>query len=263
MASTPTVSFIGSGNLAWHLAPALDNVGYVVKEVYSPNPKHAEALTERLYQAEVKATLDFSTSSSSIFIVAVSDDAVSEVAQEIILPDEAVLIHTSGSLPVTELQYAATPHLGVLYPLQTFTKSKKIDFKKIPLFVESLTPETQQAVLPLAKAISSEVKKITSEERKALHVAAVFASNFTNHMLTLSQQVMKQNSLDFEWLKPLILETINKSLTLGPEAAQTGPAKRGDLEILDKHLDFLQDQEAVAEIYKVISQHILDAYSEE
>lgn len=261
MAHTPTISFIGSGNLAWHLAPAFDNVGFVVKEVYSQNPRHAEALTGRLYQAEVKATLDFSTSSSSIFIIAVSDDAISEIAQEIVLPEEAVLIHTSGSQPITELQYAATPHLGVLYPLQTFTKSKKIDFKKIPLFVESLTPEAQQAILPLAKSISNEVKKITSEERKALHIAAVFASNFTNHMLTLSQQVMKQNSLDFEWLKPLIIETINKSLSIGPEEAQTGPAMRGDLEILDKHLDFLQEQEAVAEIYKIVSQHILDSYS--
>ena len=95
------VSFIGSGNLAWHLAPALDNVGYVVKEVYSPNPKHAEALTGRLYQAEVKATLDFSTSPSTIFIIAASDDAIQDIAREIILPEEAYLIHTSGSQPLT------------------------------------------------------------------------------------------------------------------------------------------------------------------
>ena len=255
-----TISFIGSGNLAWHLAPALDNVGFIVKEVYSRNPKHAEALTERLYQAEVKATLDFSTSSSSVFIIAVADDAIKEIAQEIILPEEAILIHTSGSQPLSELQFAATVNTGVLYQLQTFTKSKKIDFKSIPLFIESNNEETNLVLTSLAKSISSHVKKIGSEERKAMHVAAVFASNFTNHMLYISKDLMENNGLSFEWLKPLILETINKSLNTDPKATQTGPARRGDLEILDKHLEFLKSDEAVAEIYKLISQHIINKY---
>src|SRR4051812_30760221 len=99
------VSFIGSGNVAWHLAPALDNAGFVVKEVYSKNPKHAEALTERLYQAEVKATLDFSTSESTIFIICTVDDVIQEIVREIILPDEAVLIHTSGSQSLDVLKF--------------------------------------------------------------------------------------------------------------------------------------------------------------
>jgi predicted short-subunit dehydrogenase-like oxidoreductase (DUF2520 family) len=133
----PTVSFIGSGNLAWHLAPALDNAGYVVKEVYSPNPKHAEELTSRLYQAEVKATLDFSTSDSTVFIICTSDDAIADIAREIILPGEVFLVHTSGSQPLSVLQYAATNNIGVIYPLQTFTKNKRIDFKNVPLFIES------------------------------------------------------------------------------------------------------------------------------
>src|SRR6185369_8586241 len=137
------ISFIGSGNLAWHLAPALDNAGFVVKEVYSRNSRHAAGLTERLYQAEVKATLDFSTSPSSIFIVAVNDESISDIAREIILPDEAVLAHTSGSVPLTDLQFAATPNIGVFYPLQTFTKNKKIDFKQTPIFIESVNHETE------------------------------------------------------------------------------------------------------------------------
>jgi len=258
-----TISFIGSGNLAWHLAPALDNAGFVVKEVYSPNTRHAESLTGRLYQAEVKASLDFSTSPSSIFIVAVNDESISEIAREIILPEEAVLAHTSGSVPLTDLQFAATPNIGVFYPLQTFTKNKKVDFKQTPIFIESVNEETEIILTILAKAISHQVRKIASEERKALHVAAVFASNFTNHMLTLSQEIMKKNGLDYDWLKPLISETINKSLQLGPEEAQTGPAKRGDLEILEGHLAFLQDDPSTAEIYKIISQHIIDHYPEE
>ncbi len=257
------VSFIGSGNLAWHLAPALDNAGFVVKEVYSRNTRHAESLTGRLYQAEVKASLDFYTSPSSIFIVAVNDESINEIAREIILPEEAVLAHTSGSVPLTDLQFAATPNIGVFYPLQTFTKNKKIDFKQTPIFIESINDETEIILTTLAKAISGQVRKIASEERKALHVAAVFASNFTNHMLTLSQEIMQKNGLDYDWLKPLISETINKSLQLGPEEAQTGPAKRGDLEILEGHLAFLQDDPATAEIYKIVSQHIIDKYYEE
>ena len=256
------VSIIGSGNLAWHLAPALDNAGFVVKEVYSRNPKHAEALTERLYQAEVKATLDFSTSPSSVFIVAVSDDAIKDVATEIILPDEAFLIHTSGSQPLSILQFAAIDTIGSFYPLQTFSKEKRVDFKTVPIFLESTHPETEKIMMTLAKAISHQVKKIGSEERKALHVAAVFASNFVNHMLTLSKEILQQNSLSLDLLKPLITETIAKSLAMGPENAQTGPASRGDMEVLDRHLEFLGEDEAVAEIYKLISQNIIDKYQQ-
>ena len=255
-----TISFIGSGNLAWHLAPALDNIGFVVKEVYSRNARHAESLTQRLYQAEVKATLDFSTSSSTIFIVAVNDESINEIAREIILPDEALLAHTSGSVPLSDLQFAATPNIGVFYPLQSFTKTKKVDFRQTPIFIESINEETEIILTTLAKAISGQVRKIASEERRALHVAAVFASNFTNHMLSISSAIMQQQSLEYDWLKPLISETINKSLQLGPEDAQTGPARRGDLETLEKHLTFLKDDPSVAEIYKVISQHIIDHY---
>ena len=256
------VSFIGSGNLAWHLAPALDNTDYSVQEVYSQNANHASALVEKLYHAQVKSSLDFSLSPSKIFIIAVSDDVIVEVAQEIILPENAILLHTSGSQPLSVLSYAAASRVGVFYPLQTFTKNRKVEFKEIPFCIESKDTETEKVLLNMAKAISKKVYKITSQERKALHVAAVFASNFTNHMLTISRDILLDNKLDFELLKPLIAETINKTLSLGPDQAQTGPAKRGDLEILDKHLEFLQNDEAVAEIYKVISQHLVDRYDD-
>jgi predicted short-subunit dehydrogenase-like oxidoreductase (DUF2520 family) len=252
------VSFIGSGNLAWHLAPALDNAGYVVKEVYSRNPKHAEELTGRLYQAEVKATLDFSTSDSTVFIICTNDDAIADIAREIILPGDVFLVHTSGSQPMNILQYAATNNIGVIYPLQTFTKNKRIDFKNVPLFIETNNEETEKTIMEMSKVISTQVRKIFSEERKALHVAAVFASNFSNHMLTLSKGILEQNNLTFDLLKPLISETINKSLSIGPETAQTGPAKRGDLEILDNHMEFLKEDETLSEIYKLISQSIID-----
>lgn len=254
------VSFIGSGNVAWHLAPALDNTDFAVREVYSRNPEHAAALVDKLYEADVKTSLDFSDSPSNIFIIAVPDDAIQSIVQEIILPDDAILVHTSGSQPLSALGYAAIPGIGVFYPLQTFSKSKKIDFTDVPIFVESENAVTEKLLLSMAKAISKNVHQITSNERKAMHVAAVFASNFTNHMLLIAQQIMKENNLNFEWLKPLVAEMINKSISIGPENAQTGPARRGDFEILDRHMEFLQADEQRAEIYKVISQHIIDRY---
>lgn len=257
------VSIIGAGNLAWHLAPAFDNTDFAVKEVYSRDLKNANALVEKLYQATAKVSLDFSVSPSRIFILAVSDDAIPEIVSEIILPDNAYLIHTSGSQALSVLGYAPTHNIGVFYPLQTFSKNRKLDLKEVPIFIEGENPETEKVLLSLARAISRKVSTATSRERKALHVAAVFASNFTNHMLTLSKEIANENNLDFDLLKPLIAETINKALTIGPENSQTGPAKRADVEILDRHIEFLQNDTELAELYRAISQHIIDRYNQD
>lgn len=254
------VSFIGSGNVAWHLAPALDNAGHVVKEVFSRHPQHAEALTDRLYQAEVKATLDFSTSPSRLFIVAVSDDALAEVAREVILPDGSLLVHTSGSQPLDVLQFAAAAHIAVFYPLQTFTKTKKVELRTTPILIETLQEETLEILTDVARSISQRVQRIFPEERLALHVAAVFASNFTNHMLAISQHILQHHQLPTDLLAPLVRETFDKLQSLTPTRAQTGPARRGDLETLDRHMAFLKDDPELAALYKVISQHILDQY---
>jgi predicted short-subunit dehydrogenase-like oxidoreductase (DUF2520 family) len=257
------VSFIGSGNLAWHLAPALDNLGYVVKEVYSRNAKHAAELTGRLYQAEIRKSLDFSSSQSQIFIIAVKDDAISGIAQEIVLPDDAILVHTSGSQPLSLLEFAAAEHTGVLYPLQTFSRTAKISFKDVPVFIEANDDVAERALMAVARALTSKVRKATAEERKALHIAAVFASNFSNHMMAISSELMEANKMDFIWLKPLISETLTKALEIGPSKAQTGPAKRGDLHILDEHMEFLKQQPDLAKIYEIISQHIIDRHVKE
>lgn len=256
-----TVSIIGSGNLAWHLAPALDNTEFSVREVYSRQQKNAEALVRRLYDAKVIPTLDLSGSASEIFIISVSDDVIDDIVRGLILPRNAILLHTSGSQPLSVLGYAATQRTGVFYPLQTFTKSRRLDFKDIPIFIESEDRHTRKVMTDMAKAISKNAYEISSAQRIALHVAAVFASNFTNHMLTISREILQDSKLEFDWLKPLVAETINKALSLGPEQSQTGPAKRGDLEILDKHVAFLQEDEAIAEIYRVISQNIVDRYA--
>lgn len=263
MSFEPSISFIGSGNLAWHLAPALDNAGYSVREVYSQNPNHAEALTDRLYNAEVKATLDFSTSISRIFIIAATDSAIQSIAQEIILPDGALLIHTSGSISIDELNFAAPAASGVFYPLQSFSKNRKAEFKGLPIFVESEDAEAEELLFEMGRALGGNIKKLNSEQRLALHLVATFASNFTNHMLTIANQLAEKHAISMDWLRPLIRETLEKSLVLGPFQAQTGPAKRGDLEVLDKHLAMLSDDETLSEVYKLISQHILDTHQSE
>lgn len=254
------VSFIGAGNLAWHLAPALDNAGYAVKEVCSRSSKNAKALVNRLYQAEVKEGHDFSDSPSKFFIVAVPDDVISDIAREIILPENAVLIHTSGAKAISLLSYAASDHIGVFYPLQTFSKQKKIDLTQVPICIEAEDANTEELLIVMGKAISKTVLKINSKDRKALHVAAVFACNFVNHFMSIAEDVLKSSKLDFTLLHPLIAETINKSFEIGPKNAQTGPAKRHDFETLDNHMEHLKDNEAVSEMYRMISQHIIDTY---
>ena len=260
MSFEPSISFIGAGNLAWHLAPALDNAGFSVKEVFSQNPKHAEELTDRLYQAEVKATLDFSTSDSRVFLVAVSDSVIKQIAQEIILPNEALLIHASGSVSMNDLSFAASTAMGVFYPLQSFTKTRKADFKNLPIFVEASDEAAEELLFEMGRALGGNIQKMDSEQRAYLHLTAVFASNFTNHMLKLAYQTAEQHHLQPDWLKPLIRETVEKSLSIGPMLAQTGPARRGDLETLDKHLELLHGDEKLKELYQLISQHIIDTY---
>jgi len=259
----PKISFIGAGNLAGHLAPALDNAGFSVREVYSRSAGRAEALAEQLYQAEVKYNLDFSASRATVFFLTVADDGILPVVRELVLPDEAVLVHVSGSVPMQVLEYAATEHVGVFYPLQTFSRGRPVDFQSVPVFLETRTETAERVLMELATSISGHVRKIGSQQRLALHVSAVFAANFTNHLLCIAHQIMQQNDLPYEWLEPLVTETIKKNFELGPSEAQTGPARRGDLETLDSHYRFLEEQPSLAAIYQKISQHILDTHQPE
>ncbi|MGJ3234140.1 Rossmann-like and DUF2520 domain-containing protein [Marivirga sp.] len=252
------ISFIGAGNVAWHLAPALENVGHFVKEVYTPNGKSAKKLVGNLYDAVVKSDLDFSDSPSQIFILAVPDDAIKSIAEEIILPEQSLMVHTSGSKGLDVLEYSSAAATGVFYPLQTFSKSKKLDFERVPFLLESENKEALKILNNLAKSLSKNIQIVSTAQRKQMHLAAVFACNFTNHMMSISEKIMNNAQLNFSLLHPLVLETIDKALKHSPQSVQTGPAKRGDLETLDKHMEMLQSDGNVQEIYRLISQNILD-----
>jgi len=255
------ISLIGTGNLAWYLGPALENSGHSILEVFGRDQKRTKAMQERLYNATLQKDLDFSRSDSKIFILAISDDAIEEVAKAIILPDNAVLVHTSGSQPIEKLGFAATENTGVFYPLQTFTKGEKVDFEDIPLLIEAYNHYVRDILMDVAKSISKKAYDIFAEDRMAIHLAAVFACNFTNYMFYISDTLLKKHHFDLGILRPLIAETLNKSLNIGPENSQTGPARRGDLETLDRHMTYLKDQD-VQDLYRILSQQILDHYHE-
>ncbi|WP_297337501.1 Rossmann-like and DUF2520 domain-containing protein [Algoriphagus sp.] len=253
------IAIIGAGNVAWHLAPALEEAGHEITEVYARTLKGAEEVTKRLYATEPKLDLDFAESRAEIFILAIKDDAVAEVADSIILPEESILVHTSGTLPLDILSYSSASFTGIFYPLQSFTAGQKMDLSEVPFLIESADQEILQKLKKLAKSISNQCYQVRSKDRKAIHVAAVFASNFSNHMIRISEEIMRRQGLDFEMMKPLIIETISKSLQIGAKKAQTGPAIREDFETLEDHFRFLNFNPELAEIYRLISQDIIDS----
>ena len=256
--SLPEIDIIGTGNLASVLAPALEQNGFIVNNVYGRDIGRAEHLAERLYQASATDQLDFSSSRSNVFIMAISDDAVETVSRELVLPDNAIVAHTSGSNPLSVLGYTAVNNIGVFYPLQTFSKNRKIDFSDVPILIEAENNLTRKILLKIARKLSRTVEEASSKQRMMFHLAAVFASNFTNNMLFQASTIMEAAKLDFSLLAPLVAETFEKSFELGPELAQTGPAKRGDLAIIERHLEMLAGLPEKEEIYRLVTQQILD-----
>ena len=189
-----------------------------------------------------------------MYIIAVSDDAIAQVSENLAL-DNQLVVHTSGTVTLNAL--ANKNRRGVFYPLQTFSKDKAVNFKTIPLCIEAENEKDATTLKLIANAISDAVYDINSEQRKALHVAAVFVNNFVNHLYQMGNEICDANTIPFEILKPLIQETANKIATLSPKNAQTGPAKRNDLKTIAAHEEFLKDENQAA-IYKLLTQSIQD-----
>ena len=252
------ISIIGAGNVGWHLAQALEAAGHIMHEIFSRNASHAQALANKLHKVSPISHLDFSKSKAKIFIIAVSDDAIGEVVSKLTLPPDALLVHTSGSQPMSSLTRGNTTHIGVFYPLQTFSKDKPIDFSSIPICLETAHPKDLELLQQLAGSISQDVRVMNSEERVVLHVAAVFACNFTNYLLGIAEKILDDHQIGLDVLQPLITETLQKALEIGPQKAQTGPAARGDTATIQRHLEFLKNHEDYAKIYDLFSRHIAE-----
>ncbi|MFV0268026.1 MAG: Rossmann-like and DUF2520 domain-containing protein [Draconibacterium sp.] len=247
--------FIGAGNLATHLATALNEKAGKVTQVYSQTEDSARLLAQKLNASCTTSTKGI-TSKADVYFVALKDSAVSEVLSEIDFQNKLV-VHCSGSLPMSVLKDFSSSY-GVLYPLQTFSKTRMVDFADIPVFVEANNPNNEEFLHSLARKISGEVTTLDSAQRKSLHIAAVFVCNFVNHFYALAADFLESQDIPFDVLHPLILETARKAQEMNPKEAQTGPAVRFDENIINNHLQVLEKYPEKQALYNLISRSIFE-----
>lgn len=232
-----TVNIVGTGKVAKHLAIAFKDKAMTV----CVNPH-----TFRGLLPEADATL-----------LCVSDNAIREVADK--LPaTTGIVAHTSGSIPMDVL--AGCGRHGVLYPLQTFSENSDPDYSIIPFFIEGSERSVENELGSLASLISENIVYADSARRKTLHLASVFACNFTNHLWDVADSVLKKNGMDFNILRPLLEETLKKTQTISPHEAQTGPAVRNDTEVIGNHLAMLEKEPGTREIYRILTDSIRNAH---
>ncbi len=245
------VSIIGSGNVAQHLIKVFSlNTDIELVQIFVRNKKTVLNLisSDKIF-SNYKNFIPV-----DVVIIAVTDGAIDLVYQELPFTSQ-LIVHTSGTFSLEAL--TNKNRTGVFYPLQTFSKSKEIDFKTIPICIEAQNENDYKTLECVAHAISNSVHRINAKQRLSLHVAAVYVCNFTNYMYTIGNDICNLNNLSFEILKPLIQETANKIMLLSPAMAQTGPAIRKDTSTLKTHLDFLTNDNQ-KEIYKLLTKSIID-----
>ena len=251
---------IGAGNLASHLSKALQKAGFDIVQVYSRTETSARELAECL-QTSYSTSIENIVDNASLFIISVSDDAIESIVEK--MPStEGLVLHTAGSVSI-DVFSGKFKNYGILYPLQTFSKFRPVDFSEIPVFLEANTRNNLQTIRTIAEAISSKVYEASSSERMKLHLAAVFGCNFVNYLFHLSSEITKQAGYDFNVLSPLILETVRKALTSeNPKKVQTGPAFRNDRKVIQKHIDLLISCPEWQELYAIMSERILKMKNE-
>ena len=248
------IVLIGSGNVATHLALSLTKKGKNIIHIYGRTISRAKKLAEKTNSSYSDKIEDI-PADADLYILSVSDHALSEVVKKIKFSDK-LIVHTSGTSNIEKLKNSSE-NFGIFYPLQTFSANKNIDFKSIPICIEANTKENENVLNDLAKSISDNVYIVSSEERKIIHVCAVFVSNFSNFMYSIADDILEQHDLSFDILKPLILETAKKVISNKPKEVQTGPAFRKDHNTIEKHIDFLSDFGEYKTIYKLLSDQII------
>ncbi len=246
---------IGAGNVATHLSKALFTGGVEIASVYSRDFIHARALS---HQFGSRAVDDLNAIDPAVHlnIVTIKDDAIALVAAE--LSKDIPVVHTSGSASMHV--FKGYREYGVLYPLQTFSKQRALDIQAIPFLIEANSIEFEKRLINFCQKYLSEIAiKADSAKRREIHLAAVFACNFTTQLLQESDLLLKQAGLDISLLHPLIKETMEKTLELGPAIAMTGPARRGDKATIEKHLNQLKDED-LKTIYRILSDRIIASF---
>lgn len=248
------IGFIGSGQVASHLSTSLYEKGYSIEQLYSRTYAHSELLANKINAKAIITLKDFDLD-TDLIIVSTSDSALSELDFSV-LPDHIMICHTSGSVGIEIFE--GRKNYGVFYPLQTFSRQSNPDIDKIPFCIEANTTANTQALKVLAETLSSKVCEISSEQRAKLHLAAVFACNFTNAMYSIAEEILLSSEMDFDLLRPLIEETAKKTQAHSAREVQTGPAVRNDVGIMKKHEEMLKDHPEYADIYQRISKIILN-----
>ncbi len=253
------IVLIGSGKLATQLGMGLAKKGFNIRQVYSKTEENAEVLAEQL-NAYFTDDLSQIQLDADLYIVAVKDDVLKQVIEG--MPKvKGIVVHTAGSMSMDMLirfnQY------GIYYPFQTFSKEREVDFSNIPILIESNTAETQEALEFFGKKLSNTVLKCDSDQRKKIHLAAVFACNFSNHMYAIAHEILNDGEISFDVIKPLIMETALKTQELSPVKAQTGPAVRKDQNVINKHLKLLDGQKDLTLIYKELTNSIMKMHSDD
>ncbi|MCR5152999.1 MAG: DUF2520 domain-containing protein [Prevotella sp.] len=250
-----TFVMIGAGNVATSLVPALQKAGHEVVQVYSRTLASAKRLADT---AGCQATDNINKVSpdADVYLFCLKDDVIAEVADQLQKVDKSALfIHTSGSVDIDVLMSDGRC-CGVIYPMQTFSRERIVDMTHVPCFTEASDEDTMRTVTALAQSITDNVMPLSSEGRRWLHIAAVFACNFSNHCYALAQRALEAQGLPFSLMLPLIDETTRKAHTMAPRDAQTGPAVRHDTRVTDRHIEMLASQPELQRIYKLMTQSI-------
>jgi len=251
------IVIIGAGNVATNLAKVFkEKVGADI-HIHSKTEKSAKQLAEKL---QTSFSYDFSNipADANLYIISISDDAISELVKNTVLKEKInnnFVVHTAGSVSGSILSELSANY-GVFYPLQTFSKFKRADFKKIPLCLEANSGFNYNRLSKYALQISEDVRKIDSEQRKYIHLAAVFANNFSNRMFAIAEEILQEKQIEFDILIPLINETVAKIQKNSPIKNQTGPALRNDTKVLELHKELLNVKDDLQKIYSFVSENI-------
>jgi predicted short-subunit dehydrogenase-like oxidoreductase (DUF2520 family) len=253
-----SISFAGAGRVGEALCKELFHAGYCIDLIVSENEAKGKSLADYC-KAEWSNDLVF-PNSTKVIIVAVPDHRLKSVLESVTCCQETLVSHTAGSFGL-DIFPEKIQRRGIFYPLQTFSKGRKVSFFDLPFLLESSDDESAGILKTLAESIGGKVHFVDTEQRRMLHLAAVFVCNFTNHMLTLGREVALKADYPFEILTPLIKETISKALDTGPENSQTGPAVRNDRNTIEKHLELLSFSSDLQKIYQEISQSIIEYYN--
>ena len=259
--------FLGSGNLATNLSLALKAAGEEIIQIFSRTQENAQALADKLHCASCTSINEIRTD-ADVYIFSVKDDALPSLIEQLAVKLSTgeggervpILLHTAGSVPMSvfpeTMHYElCTMNYGVLYPMQTFSKDRSVNFREIPCFIEASDNNTLEEIKGIASKVSDHVLEMSSEKRRKLHLAAVFACNMTNHCYRLAEKVLEEEGVDFSLYLPLIQETANKVKELSPRKAQTGPMVRYDKTIMDAQIALIND-ERTRQIYRLMADSI-------